>query len=110
MVSEHKAREMFTKILPTWNLCGVDSLGLSGGLLSIWNLRRDDFSSFLTPARILLDSLVKDLNIRLNLVNCYGPYGDRQVFWDRIKRDGMLKYQNLILGGDLNFTISNREV
>jgi hypothetical protein len=100
----------FSKLLPTWNLCGVDSLGLSGGLLSAWNPRRDDFSTFLTPAGILLDGLVKDLNKRLKLVNCYGPYGDRQEFWDKIKRDGLLKDHNLILGGDLNFTTSNREV
>jgi exonuclease III len=110
MVSELKAREIFAKLLPTWKFCGVDSLGLSGGLLSAWNPRRDDFSSFLTPAGILLDGLVKDLNKRMKLINCYDPYGNKQEFWDKIKRDGILKEHNLILGGDLNFTISNREV
>jgi hypothetical protein len=64
----------------------------------------------LTPAGILLDGLVKDLNKRLKLVNCYGPYGNRHDFWDRVKKDGILKEHNLILGGDLNFTISTREV
>jgi hypothetical protein len=58
----------------------------------------------------LLDGVVKDLSKRLKLINCYGPYSDREVFWEVIKRDGFLKEQNLILGGDLNFTTSNREM
>jgi exonuclease III len=37
MVGAAKAREVFYKLLPNWNLCGVDSIGLSGGLLSAWN-------------------------------------------------------------------------
>ena len=110
MVSEHKAREIFTKFLPMWHFCGVDSLGLSGMLLSAWNPRRDEFSAFMTLAGILLDGLVKVINKTLKMVIFYGPYGDRQVFRDNIKRVGLLKDHNLILGGDLNFTISNREV
>jgi hypothetical protein len=64
----------------------------------------------MTSAGILFDGLVKDLNKRLKLINCYCPYGDIHELWDTIKRDGLLKDNNLILGGDLNFTISNREV
>jgi hypothetical protein len=110
MVCEAKAREFFVKLLPNWYFCGVDSSRLSGGMLTAWNPRKDEFSSFLTPAGILLDGLVKDLNKRLKLINCYGPYSDREVFWEVIKRDGILNEHNLILGGNLNFTTSNREV
>jgi hypothetical protein len=80
------------------------------GLLAAWNPRKADFNAFLTPAGILLDGFVKDLNKKLKLVNCYGPYGDRQLFWDNVKLDGLLKEPGLILGGDLNFTIFAREV
>jgi exonuclease III len=69
MVCEAKAREIFVKLLPTWYFCGVDSSGLSGGLLTAWNPRKDDFYAFLTPAGILLDGVVKDLNKRLKLIN-----------------------------------------
>jgi hypothetical protein len=37
MVSVEKARGCFVKLLPNWFFCGVDSCGLSGGLLSAWN-------------------------------------------------------------------------
>jgi hypothetical protein len=77
MVSEHKASEIFAKLLPLWKFCEVDSNGLSGGMLSTWNPMKDDFNSFLTPTGILLDGLVKDINKRLKLVNSYGPYGNR---------------------------------
>jgi hypothetical protein len=67
-------------------------------LLTAWNPRKDDFSSFLTPAGILLEGTVKDLDRRMKVINCYGPYSDREAFWEAIKRDGILKEQNLILG------------
>jgi len=110
MVNAHKAREMFAKLLPSWHFRGVDSIGLLGGLLSAWNLRRVDFNSFLTHAGILLEGLVKYINKRVKLVNCYDPYADRQAFWGRINKYGFLNEHSLIIGGDLNFTTSNREV
>jgi hypothetical protein len=88
----------------------VDSKGLSGGLLSAWNPKKTNFDAFMTPAGILLDGFVKQLNKKLKLVNCYGPYANRQMFWDNLKVDGILKESDLILGGDLNFTVSAREV
>jgi hypothetical protein len=65
---------------------------------------------FLTPAGILLEGVVKQINKKLKLLNCYGPYAERQSFWDNLKKDGILKESNLILGGDLNFTVSTREI
>jgi hypothetical protein len=44
------------------------------------------------------------------LINCYGPYHDKEFFWEAIKRDGILKEQNVILGGDLKFTTCSREM
>jgi hypothetical protein len=47
MVCKAKGREIFVKLLPTWYFCGVDSSGLSCGLLTAWNPRKDDFMLFL---------------------------------------------------------------
>jgi exonuclease III len=110
MVGATKAREVFAKILPNWYFCGVDSIGLSGGLLSAWNPRKANFKAFLTKAGILLEGVVKDTNIKVRLINCYGPYADRVGFWEDLKRIGIFNEENLILGGDLNFTTSSREV
>ena len=88
----------------------MDSTELSGGMLSAWNPKKDVFSSFLTPTRIMLDGFFKDLDRSMKLIHCYGLYSDREVFWEAIKREGIFNEQNLILGGDLNFTTSIREV
>ena len=58
----------------------------------------------------MLDGIVKELDKRLKLINCYGPYLDREAFWEAIKRDGILNEHYLVLGGDLNFITSSREV
>jgi hypothetical protein len=61
-------------------------------------------------AGILLEGVVKDTNLKVKLINYYGPYADRVVFWEDLKRNGIFDEENLILGGDLNFTTSSREV
>jgi hypothetical protein len=81
-----------------------------GGVLSSWNPKKSNFTSFFTPAGILLEGFVKKINKNLKLVNCYGSYADRQSFWNNIKEDGLLKESNLIIGGDLNFIIFAREI
>jgi hypothetical protein len=53
---------------------------------------------------------VKDTNLKLKLINCYGSYADRVMFWEDLKRFGIFDMENLIMGGDLNFTTSSREV
>jgi len=110
MVEVVKEREVFAKLLSNWNLCGVDSIGLSGGLLSAWNPRKDYFVVFLTSAGILLEGVIKDTSLKVKMINCYGLYADIVVFWEDIKRLGIFYEENLIMGGDLNFTISSREV
>jgi len=98
MVCEAKSREVYVKLLPNWHFCGVDSIGLSRGFLTAWNPRKADFVAFLTPAGIFLEGVVKDLNLKLKLINCYGSYANREVFWEDIKREGILDVDNLILG------------
>jgi hypothetical protein len=79
------------------------------GLLSAWNTKKTNFNAFLTHVGILLEGFVKKINKNLKLINCYGPYADKQSLWNTIKKDGILKESNLILCGDLNFKISTRE-
>jgi len=57
-----------------------------------------------------LDGVVKDINKRMEMINCYGTYSDREVFWEGIKREGLINEHNLILGGDLNIATSSRKV
>jgi hypothetical protein len=47
---------------------------------------------------------------KVKLVNCYAPYKDRENFWQPIIDYGLLKEPGLIVGGDLNFILSAREM
>jgi hypothetical protein len=67
-------------------------------LSSAWDPNKVDFCAFLSLAGILLEGFVKYLNKSLKLINRYGPYANREVFWEAIKRDGLLREQNVILG------------
>jgi endonuclease/exonuclease/phosphatase family metal-dependent hydrolase len=110
MVGVAKARDLFVKLLTTLVFLWSGLHRSLCGMLSAWNPRKADFSAYLIPAGILLEGRVKDLDRNLKVINCYGPYSDREVFWEAIKNEGIFKDQNLILGGDLNFTTSFREV
>ena len=79
-------------------------------MLSTWNPRKDDFYAYLIPARILLEGRIKELGRDLKAINCYGSYSDREGLGEEIKNEGILKEKIVILGGDLKFTTSFREV
>ena len=85
------------KILKDWELCAIDVDGQLGGLLAIWN--------FKTSASILLEGKIPGLEYEINLLNIYAPYRDIRPFWKNIENSGILNLENLVIGGDLNFTM-----
>ena len=44
------------------------------------------------------------------ILNVYGPYRDRELFWEKAHRGGILSIPNLVLGGDLNLTLYSSEI
>jgi hypothetical protein len=51
-----------------------------------------------------------ELNMLITLLNVYGPCVDRKLFWEKVAGRGLLDHRNLILVGDLNFTIDVGEM
>ena len=51
-----------------------------------------------------------ETKLNLTIVNIYGPYTNRSEFWDSFKKSGFIKEINLIIGGDLNFTLGAHEI
>ena len=110
MVSGVKVREVFSKLLVEWEMCAMDSVGLSRGHLSAWNPSSLKAFPFLSSVGILLEGLSWNWNRSLSLINYYGPYTECIDFWKEVEVDGILKSSNVILGGDLNLTLLVREV
>jgi hypothetical protein len=54
--------------------------------------------------------MVQKIGEELHIINVYGPYKNRGPLWDTIFNKSFLKYQSVILGGDLNFSLGLSEV
>ena len=101
---------LFSKLKPGWEFCALDAAGLSGGLLAGWNPRLVHCKAFSSIVGIVLRDSIRGITKIFTIINCYGPYAQRIVFWDNILAGGLLSLPNLLLAGDLNFTISSFEV
>ena len=64
---------------------------------------------FETVVGILVKASFWGVASPISVLNCYGPYRNREIFWDNILSGGLLSIPNLILGGDLNLTLSASE-
>jgi hypothetical protein len=51
-----------------------------------------------------------ELGRSLTLVNIYGPYVDRKRYWDSLEKCSWFTEQEVIVGGDLNFSLGVAEV
>ena len=109
MVTSIRAIEVFSKIVGSWHMSAVDANGKSGGLFSSWNPKKANFDAFHSVAGIILQGKLFNSDQVVKVVNCYGSYLNRLQYWSLIKAGGLLNERGLILGGDLNFTVSARE-
>jgi len=57
-----------------------------------------------------MEGFLRGLDRKVVLVNCYGPYLNREVLWSHISQSVLLFEHSLILGGDLNFKTSINEL
>ena len=109
MCSHYHAFLAFSKLLSRWELCDLDAVGLSGRLLLGWNPLSVRCNAFETSVRILVKERFRGSPTIFSILNCYGPYQYRDTFWKKVVDDGLLILPNLILAGDLNFTLNHRE-
>ena len=73
--------------------------------MSAWNPHQVKCHAFKTVAGILIKATFKGMNVPLDILNCYGPYKHRDIFWENVCRGVLLNSPNLILGGNLNLTL-----
>ena len=109
MAKASKACNYFLRLFPGWEVCVVDAVGRSGGLLCIWNPDVCDLSPFSLRSGILLVGRLKGCSEIIKIINIYGPFRDREGFWDQLADSGLLRDGHVILGGDLKFTLSTKE-
>ena len=110
MYSASPALFTFLKLLPSWEFYAISAPGISGGLLSAWNPLKENCRAFQTCVGILLQASIRVLPDPLHILNVYGPYREREFFWNKALRGGLLNLPSLVLGGDLNLTLHSSEI
>ena len=80
MTSPYPTLFTFSKLCPGWEFCALSSNGLFGGILSGWNSKLIKCKAFHTAASILLKASIRGSSIKLSILNCYGPYLNRDTF------------------------------
>jgi hypothetical protein len=96
--------------LKNWAFSAVDAKGMSGGLLTGWSLTFKALSSSSTHSTISVNLKHKYVDFAFSVINIYGPYSERIPFWEDLKNEGIFNDPLSVIGGDLNFTLSLREV
>jgi hypothetical protein len=71
---------------------------------------KEDLKYFEISAGILLEGLLKDITRSVKILNCYGPYKYMSLFWKNMEDYAFLREEGLIIGGDINLTLSSREI
>jgi hypothetical protein len=110
MCAGPKVVDFLSYFLKEWSFGSLDADGLSGGLFSGWNPIFVAISSSVLNAGIEIEIRSKELGKVYIIINLYGPYGDKKPFWEGLGDSGIFTGENLIVGGDLNLTLNQREI
>ena len=101
---------LLEKICKGWNFTGMDSRGHSGGLAIGWCSRTIKvINDWGFDSGLRIKVFVEDLVSCITIINVYGPSQDRVPFWDNLFNKYFLENEDLILGGDLNFSLGEAE-
>lgn len=103
MVPSDKSWEELLQICPKWCICFVDVVDHSQGLSILWNPQDASLRPYSSNVGIIQEGYLRGLECPIILVNFYGPYKDRDIFWSHIRPSALLQEHSLILAGDLNF-------
>jgi exonuclease III len=105
MCSGEKAKEMFVPWIKNWSFCSINIKGHLGVLIIGWS---SDCKALSSWSIISIKLNIKYINFSFTLVNVYGPYADRIPYWEDLKTAGAFNDPLIVVGGDMNFSLSLR--
>ena len=88
----------------------LDAKGHSGGLLTAWSPALNKVATRKLDSVIETKLNDKETRMDFTLLNVYGPFYDRKLFWEKFSLAWAKNQPNVILGGDLNLTLATGEV
>lgn len=67
-------------------------------------------NSFVVCSSLIIEVFSRGVSKSFKVLNVYGPYGEKRVFWKRTFNLAVLQGPNLIIGGDLKFNLNFGEI
>jgi hypothetical protein len=110
MCSRVKVEEAFNPWLKDWSFFSIDFDGISWGVFLQHGVLILVFFHLFDSFRIVVELEDRNLNSIFRVINVCGPYTKITPFWEGLCASSVVEVSNIILGGDLNFTLSIREV
>ena len=106
MLEGIKAHEVLEKILKYWSFTHINADGHSGGLTKAWSLALKE--SKICKLDNVLKTVLKDNTTgeAFAILNVYRPYHNCRTFWENIASSQLWEDRNMVIGGDLNLTVS----
>lgn len=56
---------------------------------------------------LVVDVISIELSIPFYMINIYGPFHNCEVFWEDLMPTSIVNNDNIIIGGDLNFSLGH---
>ena len=102
---------LISSISPLYTFLAQSARGHSGGFAIGWNESTITCSnSWGSPIGLGVQIIWAEENLNMNIVNIYGPYNNRVEFLESFKNSKIARKGNMIIGGDLNFTVGAHEI
>lgn len=99
---------VFESLILGWKFHALDIRGQSGGIAFGFNPRVVRILKIWGGVSFIgADIFSSELGKELRLINMYGPCHNKVEFWDPFLSTYLLQADNIILGGDLNFSIGH---
>ena len=110
MILEGKTtEEIIIGLLKNWEVESLDAVGHSGGLITAQSPALKKIESRNLDYVIETKLQDQEIGIIFTFLNIYGPFYDKKVLWEKLSLEGALNQPNIIVGEELNLTISGGE-
>jgi hypothetical protein len=94
------------KLLGGWDFCFINAKSRSRGLLTSWRSQvLKNTNTWAFDSRLVVDLHSHKFGMDMLVLDIYRPYSERIFFLENLFSKGFMKKLNLIMGGDLNFSL-----
>jgi hypothetical protein len=101
---------MLKSCLKEWKFVALEFGGISNGVINGWIHCVSFINAFSISLGLCAKLQVKALAITISMLNFYGQYENRKSYWKNVFSFDILREENVVIRGELNFTLNVTKV